>query len=78
MLSLQYSRYNVLFSTQMFKSKLAKFRQLEPDGSADCLSNKSMIVTEQTLADSKDRTNRNLRTRELILERSSAAALIVV
>ena len=70
--------YFSIGSNQMFKSTLEKYKQPEPDGSADVGADRSMIVTDQVLADNKDRTNRNLRTRDLIWEKSQSAALIVV
>ncbi|XP_067936328.1 solute carrier family 12 member 2-like [Watersipora subatra] len=65
-------------SRAIFDTTIEKFKQAMPDGSADASLNRNMEVTDQILADNKDRTNRNLRTRELIQEKSSAAALIVV
>lgn len=71
----------------MFNSTLEQYTKTPavPDGSADAAATaadseadiKEMLITDQVLADNKERTNRNLRTRDLILERSKSAALIV-
>lgn len=67
------------FSQQMFTSNLEKFKQpTGADDSTEVQSNERMIITDQSLADNRERTNRNLRTRELIREKSAEAALVVV
>ncbi|KAF6035064.1 Ncc69 [Bugula neritina] len=62
-------------SEQIFKATVEPFRK-HSTGSNSVDNN--MIISDEALVDNKDRTNRHLRTRDLVCEKSSAAALIVM
>ena len=58
----------------MFEETISKFTSSSSAG--DNLTPENNI-TEEVINDNKERTYRNLRTRDLIKEKSSEAALIV-
>ena len=59
----------------MFEETISKFTS--SSSSAGDNSTPENNITEEVINDNKERTYRNLRTRDLIKEKSSEAALIV-
>lgn len=64
----------VYCSKRIFNETISKFKRSDDSASTE---DSRMVVTDDVLNDNKERTYRNLRTRDLILERSKDAALIV-
>ena len=59
----------------MFEETISKFKS--SSSSAGDNSTLENNITEEVINDNKERTYRNLRTRDLIKKKSSEAALIV-
>ena len=62
----------------MFDDCLEKWRDVGEQTSDGSETANDMVITDDVLTANKDRTNRHLRTRDLIMEKSQCAALIVL
>ena len=63
---------SIYFSRRMFRKTLAKWMSRDNGSARD-----DEVVNNEVLEIHKERTNRHLRTRDLIYEKSSQAVLIV-